>query len=71
MRPFDLRVIRLEPPVDRLHGVVHGDLNQGGVDRARRARTPRGDRALCDFIPIGDCVGVDGSRPVQKPMRAC
>ena len=53
----DLRVIRLESPIHRLHGIVHRDLHERDVDDADRAGAAGRDRGDGDFIPVDHGVG--------------
>ena len=68
MRSLDLDVIGLEALVDRLHGVVYGDLHQRRVHSAASAGTPGRDRLLCDLIPIDYRVGA-APGPAANPAH--
>ena len=55
----DVHLIGLEPMVQSLHRIVHGDLNEGRVERARRARAVSRNCSLRDRVPVGHGIGED------------
>jgi hypothetical protein len=69
MGSLGLEVIRLEAPVDRLHGVVYRDLNQRNIDQAYRAGPSDGDGVHRDLIPVRDRIGVSEHR-LRRPQQA-
>jgi hypothetical protein len=57
MADFDL--IRLEPMVQSLGRIVHGDLDKGRVEHAWRAWAVSRNGGLRDRIPVGHGIGKD------------
>jgi hypothetical protein len=59
-RDLDLGVIRLELPVESLHGIVHRNLHERHVDDANGTRSSHRRRLNRNFIPVDD--GIRGRR---------
>src|SRR6185295_9936937 len=64
-----LEVIRLVALLDRLDGVVHGDVDQRHIEHALRARTCSRDGIHRDRIPVGDSISLHERREAQRRAR--
>ena len=66
-RPRSLQrgVIRLEPPLDGLNGVVHRRLDERHVEKAVTTRAFRRHSLQRNLVPIRHGVGVRRRRPAQ------